>query len=138
MPRGWRIKLGIVLKCGLGAISPKTVVTLIVFVAVAAVFTLVVIGESAISMPDEGVMYQMIRLSQQSAATTYLDQLPSGLYLLPHLGLSAWLIYIAMADVLRGEVSNWATLPLLFIVCLARLITGQWVLATLLGLVIAA
>jgi Flp pilus assembly protein protease CpaA len=53
-----------------------------------------------------------------------------------HLAVSAWLVYLAAADLRRGEVSNWATVPPLLAVVAWRSLTGGWPLALALALVL--
>jgi Flp pilus assembly protein protease CpaA len=53
------------------------------------------------------------------------------------LAVSAWLVYLAVADLRKGEVSNWATVPPLLAVVVWRSLTGGWPLALALALVLA-
>jgi len=119
-----------------GAVEKSVVIG--VFVAVAAVFALATLARSTLPMSDTGWVFQAIRLSRRSASIPDLEGLPYGLRLLPPLSLSAWLAYLAVADIRRGEVSNWVTIPLLLAVALVRLLMGRWVLAALLVLVVIA
>jgi Flp pilus assembly protein protease CpaA len=51
-------------------------------------------------------------------------------------GLSAWLIYLAVSDLRRGEVTNWATVPPLLAVTAWQALTGGWPLALMLALIL--
>jgi hypothetical protein len=52
-------------------------------------------------------------------------------------GLSAWLVYLAVADLRKGEVTNWATVPPLLAVTAWWALTGGWPLALMLALILA-
>jgi Flp pilus assembly protein protease CpaA len=52
------------------------------------------------------------------------------------LGLSAWLVYLAVADLRKGEVTNWATVPPLLAVTAWQALTGGWPLALMLVLIL--
>ena len=52
------------------------------------------------------------------------------------LGLSAWLVYLAVADLRKGEVTNWATVPPLLAVTAWQALTGGWPLALMLALIL--
>jgi Flp pilus assembly protein protease CpaA len=51
-------------------------------------------------------------------------------------GLSAWLTYLAVADLRKGEVTNWATVPPLLAVTAWQALTGGWPLALMLALIL--
>jgi Flp pilus assembly protein protease CpaA len=51
--------------------------------------------------------------------------------------LSIWLVYLAVADLRRGEVTNWATVPLLLAATAWQTLAGGWPLALMLALVLA-
>ena len=51
-------------------------------------------------------------------------------------GLSAWLVYIAVMDIRKGEVTNWATVPPLLAVTAWQALTGGWPLALMLALIL--
>ncbi|MBN1979879.1 MAG: prepilin peptidase [Anaerolineae bacterium] len=53
------------------------------------------------------------------------------------LGLSAWLVTLAVADLRKGEVTNWATVPPLLAVTTWQVLTGGWPLALMLTLILA-
>jgi Flp pilus assembly protein protease CpaA len=52
-------------------------------------------------------------------------------------GLSAWLVYLAVTDLYKGEVTNWATVPPLLAVTAWLTLTGGWHLALALALILA-
>ncbi len=52
-------------------------------------------------------------------------------------GLSAWLVALAVADVREGEVSNWATVPPLLIITAWQVLIGGWPLGLALVLILA-
>ena len=113
-------------------------ITLVVFIVVAGVFALAALAQSPLAIGSEGALCRVIVFSRQSTAVPDLDLLPPPLSRVFYLGLLAWLAYVAVADVRRGEVSGWATMPALLSVCLARLLRGEWVLVAMLSLVIVA
>jgi Flp pilus assembly protein protease CpaA len=51
-------------------------------------------------------------------------------------GLSAWLVYLAVADLRKGEVTNWATVPPLLVVTAWQALMGGWPLALMLALIL--
>ena len=51
-------------------------------------------------------------------------------------GLSAWLVYLAVMDLRKGEVTNWATVPPLLAVTAWQALTGGWPLALMLALIL--
>lgn len=51
-------------------------------------------------------------------------------------GLSVWLIYLAVSDLRRGEVTNWATVPPLLAVTAWQALVGGWPLALMLALIL--
>ena len=51
-------------------------------------------------------------------------------------GLSAWLVYIAVMDIRKGEVTNWATIPPLLAVTAWQALTRGWPLALMLALIL--
>jgi Flp pilus assembly protein protease CpaA len=51
-------------------------------------------------------------------------------------GLSAWLVYLAVMDLRKGEVTNWATVPPLLAVTAWQALTGGWPLALMLVLIL--
>jgi Flp pilus assembly protein protease CpaA len=51
-------------------------------------------------------------------------------------GLSAWLVYLAVMDVRKGEVTNWVTVPPLLAVTAWQALTGGWPLALMLALIL--
>jgi Flp pilus assembly protein protease CpaA len=51
-------------------------------------------------------------------------------------GLSAWLVYLAVADLRKGEVTNWVTVPPLLAVTAWQALTGGWPLALMLVLIL--
>jgi len=53
------------------------------------------------------------------------------------LAVSAWLVALAVADVRKGEVTNWATVPPLLIATAWQTLTGGWPLALMLALILA-
>jgi len=54
------------------------------------------------------------------------------------LAVSAWLVYLAVADLRRGEVSNWATVPPLLVATIWRAASGDWTLGVALVVVVVA
>ena len=52
------------------------------------------------------------------------------------LGLSVWLVYLAVSDLRKGEVTNWATVPPLLAVTAWQALTGGWPLALMLVLIL--
>jgi Flp pilus assembly protein protease CpaA len=52
-------------------------------------------------------------------------------------GLSAWLVYLAVADLRKGEVTNWATVPPLLAVTAWQVLTGGWPIGLALALILA-
>lgn len=53
-----------------------------------------------------------------------------------YLAVSIWLIYLVVADLRRGEVTNWVTVPPLLGVVAWRVIRGEWVIGVVLVLVL--
>jgi Flp pilus assembly protein protease CpaA len=53
------------------------------------------------------------------------------------LAVSAWLITLAVADLRKGEVTNWATVPPLLAVTAWQTLTGSWPLGLTLALILA-
>jgi len=51
-------------------------------------------------------------------------------------GLSAWLVYLAVTDLRKGEVTNWVTVPPLLAVTAWQALTGGWPLALMLALIL--
>ena len=52
------------------------------------------------------------------------------------LALSAWLVYLAVMDLRKGEVTNWATVLPLLVLTLWRTLIGDWPLGLALALVL--
>jgi Flp pilus assembly protein protease CpaA len=51
-------------------------------------------------------------------------------------GLSVWLVYLAVMDLRKGEVTNWATVPPLLAVTAWQALAGGWPLALMLALIL--
>jgi Flp pilus assembly protein protease CpaA len=52
------------------------------------------------------------------------------------MGLSTWLVTLAVADLRKGEVTNWATVPPLLALTAWQALTGGWPLALMLALIL--
>lgn len=57
--------------------------------------------------------------------------------MIPRLLLSGWLVYLALADIRHGQVTNWATVPPLLGAVAWRILRGEWVIGLLLALSLA-